>query len=111
VIDYRPFPKRPGPHRQSRLAINAWRLCLLQSSLCPVWLIAVVSAAGERGRRARPASSARMENRLAFQPETKRWVSRCQQNRDATMQAIFEFIWNRSRGRFLAAMGQPEVEQ
>jgi hypothetical protein len=52
-----------------------------------------------------------MENRLAFQPETKRCVSRCQQNRDATMQAIFEFIWNRSRGRFLAAMGQPEVEQ
>jgi hypothetical protein len=52
-----------------------------------------------------------MESRLALQPETKRCVSRCQQNRDAAMQAIFEFIWNRSRGRYLAAMGQQEVEQ
>jgi hypothetical protein len=53
VIRYRTFPKRPGPHRQSRLALNAWRLCFWGKSsvpaVCQVWLkvnylIAVVIA-------------------------------------------------------------------
>jgi hypothetical protein len=38
VIDYRTFPKRPGPHRQSRLAHNAWRLCFWERAACHVWL-------------------------------------------------------------------------
>jgi hypothetical protein len=41
--------------------------------------------------------------------ETKGRVFGCQRNRIAAMQFIFELIWNRSRSRFLAAMGEPEA--
>jgi hypothetical protein len=44
-------------------------------------------------------------------PETNFRVPRCQENRDANMQLIFDFIWNQSRSRFLAAIGTREAEQ
>jgi hypothetical protein len=59
VIRYWTFPKRPGPHRQSRLALNAWRLCFWGKSsvpaVCHVWLkvnylIAVVIATASHGK-------------------------------------------------------------
>lgn len=44
-------------------------------------------------------------------PETKCRLPRCQENRDANMERIFNFIWNQSRGRFLAAMSKRETKQ